>query len=130
MAIVLDNSEKGKSCMKLLDLLNTYKNVKHTKLCSSVIQILVLALFLKDKENSNEVTKVAIEMINKGKELPKALKHDLFCLIGRKVIDQVHPSKLDENQSVSSGTSLIMKSNLLSGGLQAHLYGYFTTEQL
>ena len=64
------------------------------------------------------------------KDLPKGLKRDLFCLIGRKILDMVNPELTDENVKSNSATNLIMQSNLLSGGLQTHLYGYFTPESL
>ena len=127
---MITNEENGEEDLKQLKAkLNELKDAKPTELCTSVMQALVMALFLKDLKKSTDVTLLALDMLKNSKDFPKALRHDLFCLVGRHVLDMVNPPK-EENLNVDQSINLIMQSDLLSGGLQTHLYGYFTQESL
>ena len=90
----------------------------------------MLTLFLKDVKKQNKVTELAVEILLEKDDLPEALKRDLLYLIGRKILE-LNDLDLGEDQSdESSSQSLIVQSNLLSGGLQKHLYGHFSKESL
>ena len=70
-------------------------------------------------------------MILNKDDLPKAVKRDLFNLVGRKILDLNNLDVVrDDTISNKSPSSQIVQSNLLSGGLSQHLYGYFTPESL
>ena len=102
----------------ILDLVRAIIKLKTTKLSSCVLQALVLTLFLKDTEKSNQVTELAVEIITTKDDLPKALKRDLFYFVGRKILDLNNLDVRDSNISNKSSSSQIVQSNLLSGGLQ------------
>ena len=53
----------------------------------------------------------------KKDDLPKALKKDLFNLIGRKILDLNNLDVNDEKINMNSSSSLIVQSSLISGGL-------------
>ena len=91
---------------------------------------MILTLFLKDVKKSNEVSELAVELITAKDDLPEAVKRDLLYLIGRKILDLNDLDLSDESIDETSSSSLIIHSNLLSGGLQQHLYGYFSLESL
>jgi hypothetical protein len=114
---VVKSKDENEEAMKNIgEILDSYKDVKHTKLSSNIVQMLVLTLFLIDSKKSEHVTQSAIKLLLDAKDLPKALKHDLFCLVGRKVFEQVN-AKIDDDQETDKASNLIMQSDLLSGGL-------------
>ena len=115
----------------MLDQIESIKELKTTKLSSCILQVLILALFLKDTSKSNKVIQRAVDMILNKDDLPKAVKRDLFNLVGRKILDLNNLDVVrDDTISNKSPSSQIVQSNLLSGGLSQHLYGYFTHESL
>jgi hypothetical protein len=66
---------------------------------------LILALFLKDTEKSFQVTELAVAIISNKDDLPKALKRDLFNLIGRKILELNSLDIRDESINSKSSTS-------------------------
>ena len=69
-------------------------------------------------------------MLLEKDDLPEALKRDLLYLVGRKILELNDLDLGDDKLDEQSSSNLIVQSNLLSGGLQQHLYGYFTKDSL
>ena len=116
--IIESVSSQDEAFDAILDSVKAIIKLKTTKLSSCVLQALVLTLFLKDTEKSNQVTELAVEIITTKDDLPKALKRDLFYFVGRKILDLNNLDVRDSNISSKSSSSQIVQSNLLSGGLQ------------
>ena len=91
--------------------------LKTTRLTSCILQSFILSLYLKDTKKSNEATEIAVDIMLKKDDLPKALKKDLFNLIGRKILDLNNLDVNDEKINMNSSSSLIVQSSLISGGL-------------
>ena len=76
--IIESVSSQDEAFDTILDSVRAIIKLKTTKLSSCVLQALVLTLFLKDTEKSNQVTELAVEIITTKDDLPKALK---ICLL-------------------------------------------------
>ena len=98
--------------------MRSIKDLKSTKLSSTVLQALTLALFLKDVNKSKEVIELAVGIISTKDGTSKALKRDLFNLVGRKILQLNTLEIRDDKIDSKSTSSQIIHSNLLSGGLQ------------
>ena len=102
--------------IELLEQIETIKVLKTTKLSSCILQVLILTLFLKDTSKSNKVIQRAVDMILNKDDLPKAVKRDLFNLVGRKILDLNNLDVVrDDTISNKSPSSQIVQSNT-SGG--------------
>ena len=103
--MVAEISSKDENFDGILESMRVLKDLKSTKLCSTVLQALTLALFLKDEKKSNEVIELAVNIISTKDGISKALKRDLFNLIGRKILQlntlEIRDDRID-NKSTSS----------------------------
>ena len=54
------------------------------------------------------------------------IHQDISCLVGSKICTLIEAKDDEELDNVNSATSLIMHSELFSGGLQPNLFHYFS----
>ena len=115
--VVTCGVDKDESSLLIKEFLTLFTKMKLTSLSTSIIQTLVYTLFLQGQQQPTDITFIILDLIKNGKDFPKMLQHDLFCLCGRQILEMVNPSKVEDSLNVDFATNLIMQSNLLSGGL-------------
>ena len=76
------------------------------------------------------MTLLITDLIKERKDLPQSLLRDMLWLVGKQICELIKPLTFKEEPNVDSSINLIMQSDLLSGGLQTHLFGYFSEEYL
>ena len=59
-------------------------------------------------------------------QVSENIHQDISCLKGSKICTLIEANDDEELDNVNSATSLIMHSELFSGGLQPNLFHYFT----
>ena len=126
----IDDQSTIKLACSFLEELNGVEG--KTEELEIAIQMTILAIFIRPELiEQHDVANVIINMLQKKQNLNKHLLHDLNQFIGRYICQLISTEKKEEDPyQINSATSLIMQSDLLSGGLQPHLFCYFAKQDL
>ena len=73
---------------------------------------------------------LVFDFFSSRKDFSESLKKDFLWLIGKEICEKIKPLENDSNQEEDWSVSMVMQSDLLSGGLQTNLFGAFSENQL